>query len=287
LLDPHLRAKFINRAGRALLYVSDNTAAGNPHIAELIHDASKGGPYDTPPDGLKAYVSRRMSVIRAGDSLPVDVRLRDGLIVRSQCAVLPGGGRMLTYSNVTDLVRNAESLERLASTDGLTGLYNRRHFSILAQAEWTRFQRYGRPLSLLLLDIDHFKSVNDKCGHQFGDIVLAEIARVCHDAKRDSDILARMGGEEFALLLPETGRPDACNLAERLRQGVRDTVVRFADRATSVTVSIGAAEATLGTATFDILMTRADDALYDAKRNGRDRVVANAASPKKLELAAE
>ena len=167
----------------------------------------------------------------------------------------------------------AIDLGRLATTDGLTALFNRRHFDALARAEWARFQRYGRPLSLLLLDIDHFKSINDRFGHDAGDLVLKTIAETCKLTKRQTDVVARFGGEEFVLLMPETDDSAAEVAAERLRKTIQDHPHILTGENLQVTVSIGIAGATLSMAAFDVLLKRADEALYEAKRSGRNRVV--------------
>lgn len=103
--------------------------------------------------------------------------------------------------------QHVDDLKTLAAIDGLTGLYNRRHFEALSVAEWARFQRYLRPLSILIIDVDHFKAINDRFGHDVGDSALKIISNVCNSVKRDSDISARIGGEEFALLLPRPTKP--------------------------------------------------------------------------------
>jgi len=165
-------------------------------------------------------------------------------------------------------------LEILATTDGLTTLLNRRHFESLARVEWARFQRYGRPLSLMLLDIDKFKSVNDRFGHDTGDLVIKAVAHICKSTKRQPDVLARLGGEEFVLLLPETDEASAEIAAERLRKAVQDHPLSLPDGSTlQVTISIGLAGATLSMASFEVLLKRADEALYEAKRTGRNKVV--------------
>jgi diguanylate cyclase (GGDEF)-like protein len=164
-------------------------------------------------------------------------------------------------------------LEILATTDGLTSLLNRRHFESLSRVEWARFQRYGRPLSLLLLDIDKFKSVNDRFGHDAGDLVIKAVAHICKSTKREPDVLARIGGEEFVLLLPETDETAAGIAAERLRKAVEEHPLSLPDGATlQVTISIGLAGAALSMASFDVLLKRADEALYEAKRTGRNKV---------------
>jgi diguanylate cyclase (GGDEF)-like protein len=182
----------------------------------------------------------------------------------------------------------AADLKRLATTDGLTSLFNRRHFDALAQAEWMRFQRYGRPLSLLVIDVDKFKSINDRFGHDAGDLVLKAIAENCTAAKRETDVVARIGGEEFALLLPETNEAAAQIVAERLRLQIHSYSHVFPGEESQISVSIGVAGATLGMAAFEILLKRADEALYGAKRSGRNRVsTAPRNAVEKYQVAAE
>ena len=161
----------------------------------------------------------------------------------------------------------------LATTDGLTALSNRRHFEELARAEWARFQRYGRPLSLLLLDIDNFKSINDRFGHDAGDLVLKAVAFICKTTKRQIDVAARIGGEEFVLLLPETDEADAEIAAERLRKAIQIHTRTLPGENLEVTISIGVAGASQAMSGFEVLLKRADEALYEAKRTGRNRVV--------------
>src|SRR5262249_29296659 len=143
-----------------------------------------------------------------------------GSTVRFRCEALPAGGRFLSYTDVTDLVRHAEELERLATTDELTGIWNRRHFLALAEAPWTRFVHAREPLAVFVLDLDVFKSINDRFGHDVGDAVIEHVARLCGRLKRDSDILARFGGEEFVLLMPGTRGADAVAFAEELRRRI-------------------------------------------------------------------
>jgi diguanylate cyclase (GGDEF)-like protein len=168
--------------------------------------------------------------------------------------------------------RLAVDLGMLATTDGLTALFNRRHFDELARAEWARFQRYGRPLSLLL-DVDKFKSINDRFGHDAGDLVLKAVAHICQTTKRQIDVAARTGGEEFALLLPETDEAAAEVAAERLRKAIQIHTGALPGENLKVTVSIGVAGAALGMPAFEVMLKRADEALYEAKRSGRNRVV--------------
>jgi diguanylate cyclase (GGDEF)-like protein len=170
------------------------------------------------------------------------------------------------------------SLELLATTDGLTSVYNRRHFETLARIEWGRFHRYGRPLSLLALDVDNFKAINDRFGHEAGDLVLKAIADDCAVMRRETDIVARTGGEEFVLLLPETTDGAAEIVAERLRRQVEGHSQALPGQVLPgeeirISVSIGVAGATLDMPNFEALLKRADEALYQAQRDGRNRVV--------------
>jgi len=176
-----------------------------------------------------------------------------------------------TY-DITEL-KNAEAqLRELATTDGLTGLYNRRYFLELSTRELALSQRANRPTSLLMLDADRFKSINDTYGHDVGDIVLKTIAKVCRAKLRDVDIFGRMGGEEFAVFLPETNKEGAIYAAERLRRALAETPVVFAGGILSFTMSIGVATATDQTLDVESLLKQADIVLYAAKQKGRNRV---------------
>jgi diguanylate cyclase (GGDEF)-like protein len=169
--------------------------------------------------------------------------------------------------------QRANDLETLAALDWLTGLYNRRHFESLAQAELARSQRYLRPLSVLMIDIDHFKEVNDHFGHQAGDRVIRAISAVLVATKREGDVAARVGGEEFAVMLPETTEAAAVQMAERLREQLQLCPPIVAGEKLPITLSIGVAGATAKTAGIDMLLACADHALYEAKNAGRDRIV--------------
>lgn len=177
--------------------------------------------------------------------------------------------------DTSDALRSAnEELERLANTDALTGLANRRHFMDALARELDRSQRYDRPLSLILLDLDHFKRVNDTYGHAAGDSVLKATADVMRSVCRDVDLPARLGGEELAILLPETRTGGASALAERLRERLERWDHRDeADQPFTVTASVGVATREghdRGSA--DGFLQRADAALYRAKAGGRNRV---------------
>jgi diguanylate cyclase (GGDEF)-like protein len=155
----------------------------------------------------------------------------------------------------------------------MTGIYNRRHFLTLADREWTRGRRYGRPLSFLMIDIDYFKSINDGFGHQVGDQMIVHLANLARGCKRECDVLARLGGEEFALLLPETDLAQAQVVAERLRRELAANALVVGSRSIPATISIGVATSVAAMQDVSDLMKAADQALYDAKHAGRNRVV--------------
>lgn len=169
-------------------------------------------------------------------------------------------------------MRHAEELERLATTDDLTGLCNRRHFLALAEDERRRHAHKYKPLALLILDIDVFKSINDRFGHDVGDAVICHVANVCREELRGFDILARIGGEEFVTLLPDTTGEQAVMLAERVRQRLEASAFVVDGADVRVTASIGVSEGGAQSECIGDLMKRADQALYQAKREGRNRV---------------
>jgi len=279
LLDESLRARFINRASRELWGIAPALADSRPHFRDLMRNACNGGAFASPAAALDAYVEQRVELVRAGDETPLDLHLASGHTVRFRCEALPAGGRFLSYTDVTDLVRHAEALERLATTDELTGIWNRRHFLALAAAPWARFVRDRAPLAVLVLDLDVFKSINDRFGHDVGDAVIAHVAGLCGRLKRETDILARFGGEEFVLLMPDTRGSDALAFAEELRRRIEDEPLGVDTELLRITTSIGVAEADAAMASLGDLLKRADQALYDAKRDGRNRVRTRLPSP--------
>ncbi len=167
-----------------------------------------------------------------------------------------------------------DSLRKLAFRDGLTGLYNHRYFQEILEAELERSSRYNHPLSMILADIDHFKKVNDHFGHPAGDHVLKMVAEMLVSLVRRCDIVSRYGGEEFTIILPETGINSARILAQRIRRGIEQMHITYDDRKIPVTISCGIAstEVVNGNITRTELIERSDQALYRAKKSGRNRV---------------
>jgi diguanylate cyclase (GGDEF)-like protein len=176
---------------------------------------------------------------------------------------------------VRDWKRSEErtrDLRALATLDPLTNLYNRRQFETLARAELARCQRYMRPCSFLMIDIDHFKSVNDTFGHEMGDWILKMVATTLGSARRDADVVARFGGEEFVIMMPETTLEAAATVAEQIRSMVFANAMAVGESRLSVTISLGVSQATLNSPSIEAVLRHADRALYDAKQSGRNRV---------------
>jgi diguanylate cyclase (GGDEF)-like protein/PAS domain S-box-containing protein len=207
------------------------------------------------------------------DAFETRIRLADGSVhhVLLACSMLTVDGRACTITGVVDISRHKEveaHLDRLAATDPLTGLPNRTRFLEIARAEIERATRYQRAVTVMMFDLDHFKRLNDTHGHAAGDAALRAFAALCQATLRVNDVAARLGGEEFAAILPETTAANALTLAERLRSETE----RLAPEGQRLTVSIGIAEVRSGETSIDAALARADAALYAAKRAGRNRV---------------
>ncbi len=211
-----------------------------------------------------------------------DLGSRNGTLVNGQRIERTGlhdGDRILIGSTLLAFyVKDEQELSldqqllQMATTDGLTGLANRYYFLTVARREIERARRYQRDLSLIMLDLDHFKSINDTQGHAAGDMVLRQLARILVVTMREGDLIGRVGGEEFAILLPETALEGASATAERIRQRVSDHNFQFHGIDMHVTVSLGVAEFTYSYATREAFFEAADKALYEAKSKGRNCV---------------
>ncbi|RJP33650.1 MAG: diguanylate cyclase [Candidatus Omnitrophota bacterium] len=162
-------------------------------------------------------------------------------------------------------------LEKLSQKDALTGLLNRREFTRQLDREFKRALRYGKELSFALIDLDHFKKVNDTYGHLAGDEILRQVSRLCVNSMRDTDIVARFGGEEFAVLFPEQGEKGAMEAIERFRKQIEKEAMIFETQSISVTISAGVSALNRNTKDANDLIRKADAALYESKKNGRNQ----------------
>jgi diguanylate cyclase (GGDEF)-like protein/PAS domain S-box-containing protein len=210
-------------------------------------------------------------------------RRADGSQFWGSAMISPLPGRMdedpsqpaycMIIRDISDKRELSQSLRQAAYCDHLTGLYNRRAFFEAADLELARRKKAMRPVALIMLDADHFKAINDRLGHPAGDEVLRQLALAMRCVCRQVDILARVGGEEFAVLLPSVDLADAMAVAERLRAHVQQSPALYQDQHIAYTVSIGVAVMDDGVAGLESLLSRADQAMYSAKRLGRNRAV--------------
>jgi diguanylate cyclase (GGDEF)-like protein/PAS domain S-box-containing protein len=190
--------------------------------------------------------------------------------------LLDDHGKLVYYAaierDLTDHKRKQSRLEDMATTDGLTGLLNRQAFMQRAEKEYVRTRKYSRPLTVVMIDVDHFKSINDRYGHAVGDDVLRAMSKICQQSLRGSDVLGRVGGEEFVLLLPDTPQANAIYVAERMREQLEHAPIDIADLQINITASFGVATMRDDDDDFTTLLERADVAMYDAKHGGRNQV---------------
>nr|WP_297458323.1 diguanylate cyclase [uncultured Halomonas sp.] len=257
--------------------------AGNDHLLEgldseaLAHDASPVLER-IPEEDLTALMIAIERSVQRHTPLATQLRLRqpDGSLrwaaARAQPETCDDGGTLWhgVLLDISDQIAHETHLRELSDTDDLTGLANRRRLMQRLDEEMSRARRHGSVLTLLLLDLDHFKRVNDTWGHLKGDQVLREIAELCRQTLRHEDVVARFGGEELAILLPLTPLQDGLHLADRLRRIIAEH--DYGIHQGRVTASLGAAEYIDGDTT-DTLIERADRGLYAAKHEGRNRVV--------------
>lgn len=206
-----------------------------------------------------------------------EIELKDGRTLERHSTVLRGDddqylGRVWFLRDVTVQKESEAALLDLARHDPLTGMANRRFFFERANLEFVRSKRYQPPLSIAMMDIDHFKRINDEFGHAAGDEVLKSFCIASQRLVRKTDFCARIGGEEFAVLLPDTDLVGAVRLAERLRREVAKSTLLLSAGEINFTVSIGVATLRSADASLEDCLQRADHAMYRAKENGRNRV---------------
>jgi diguanylate cyclase len=270
------RCTFVNPTALSVLgFGREEVFAGRPH--ELFHHHHPDGspyPQDDCPvfatlkDGLRRDVEDAF-IRKNGEAFPVQITVTP----------MHEGGSIIGVAVVFQDIARRKAMEseltRLATTDSLTGVANRRRFLDQLEMELARIRRFGRAATLLMVDIDHFKKVNDTYGHAVGDTVLRHFAEISRQRLRRIDLFGRLGGEEFGILLPSTDGTGAWQFADRYRRKVAETPAPTIKGAIGFTVSIGIAEFDPGDPSPDSIMARADVALYRAKEGGRNRVEAS------------
>jgi diguanylate cyclase (GGDEF)-like protein/PAS domain S-box-containing protein len=259
----------MNRAGERLTgYTAQDVARIN--LTELVAPADRKRARELiakSADGEATPPFEVELVTKQGRSVPVEVSMR-AIVLDERPLGVQGIAR-----DVTERRRFEQQLVRLASHDPLTGLFNRRRFEDELQLQMSRARRTATTGTLLFIDLDHFKDVNDSLGHTAGDELLAEVSRLLSDQLQKTGIIARLGGDEFTAILPQTDHEEARRISEEILTRLRNAPFKVAGQAFSVTASIGIASiSTHGAFTADELLSQADAAMYQAKENGRNRV---------------
>jgi diguanylate cyclase (GGDEF)-like protein len=228
----------------------------------------------------EAYLARVRQLHDHPDQVDrCEITLKDGRTLERQSTMLRDRqqrslGRAWFFRDISAQKQHEAELIRLARYDALTGAANRRYFLERAEQECARSRRHQLPLSLMLVDLDHFKQINDQYGHAYGDEALKQFSAVVRACLRDSDLLARIGGEEFIVLMPSTALAGATLLAERLRVAMADQPLPIIDHLLPVRFSAGVTQFKGDDQDIDACLKRADKAMYRAKQSGRDRVEA-------------
>jgi diguanylate cyclase (GGDEF)-like protein len=269
-LDLLKRLKQLKTGGHVIIMTSHGTM-------DVAVNALTAGAYDflhKPFDDLELIVNvakRAMQsyvLVRERERLMATLKSRNEAMANLNKAFK---ALTVTLKNKNQALENLnEAFKAMAIRDDLTGLFNRRYFDEAIASEVVRATRYNRDLTLIFIDVDHFKNFNDEFGHQLGDAALKKISAILRDLVRETDIATRYGGEEFIVILPETSKQDAWAVAEKIRETVASTAIEGAPK--KITISAGVA--TLGQDGNNTaeLIGKADQAVYQAKRDGRDRV---------------
>jgi diguanylate cyclase (GGDEF)-like protein/PAS domain S-box-containing protein len=240
-------------------------------IGDCVAQLSRHGPHPPDSEAARQVIEARLRAHYRADGTPFEMQLGNRwFVIRENRTV--NGMTTLVRSEITHLKQIQDELERLATIDVLTELANRRHFVDQATRLLARCRDETTPAALLMFDIDRFKLINDRHGHATGDQALCRMGTLCREQLRPTDLVARWGGEEFVALLPRLTLDDATLVADRLRRTVAGTLIRTSGADVGFTISIGLVGCGPGE-TLEALINRADAALYDAKLQGRDRVV--------------
>ena len=261
VLDLEDHVVFINTMAAQILGQDPKTALGKP-ADRMLHAWSN--------EAYQGWLSGKVEVGVAYEGVMRHFRLTTSPLLDNAKEWI---GRMLVIYDITESKRLEDRLQQMAITDPLTGCFNRGYFMEQAEQIYHLAERYHHPLSAVMIDLDHFKQVNDRYGHAMGDRVLQRVTELCHKAIRRSDLFARYGGEEFVLLIPETGQVEAAEAAERIRAAIATVPIIAELPDLKITASIGVAGLeNVDGVSFEKLIDFADQAMYQAKAEGRNRV---------------
>ena len=274
VVDKSIACRYWNRQSEMLFNLPPGFVTQGIPMEQVIRQNARNGIYG--PGEIEDHVARRMAVIGTFQEHALEVACADGRSLRSMGAPVMTDGKpegiVLIQEDITERKNHQATLERLATTDHLTGLLNRRAFLDATEQEIRRAHRYGQSLTLLMIDVDHFKRINDTYGHPAGDEVLRRIAATCKTLLRDEDLTGRLGGEEFAITLVQAPLHAAVAVAERLRKTIGNLVIEHEGKTLTATVSVGVAEFGGSVGTLNGLISQADERLYAAKHAGRNQV---------------
>jgi len=272
-VDQQGMCTFVNPAALAILGFSKEELLGNRQHQIFHHHHEDGSAY--PEEDCPIYLTLRDGIQRQVEDAFIR---KNGEVFAVQLSVTPMhengqlvGGEVV-FQDIARRKAMEQELKRLATTDPLTGVANRRHFIEQFEMELARIKRFGKSAAFLMVDIDHFKNVNDSFGHAIGDTVLQHLAELSRRRLRRIDLFGRLGGEEFGILLPGTDGAKALQFAEHFRRHVADTPAQSSKGMIPFTISIGVAEFAPSDSASDSILARADVALYRAKEGGRNRV---------------
>lgn len=275
LYDKDDRLVLCNSKYREIYADSASLIVPGMKFEDIIRGGVKNGQYPDAAGCEEAWIAERLDMHK-NPGEPIEQQLPGDRWLSIQERRTSEGGRVGFRVDITKLKRQERELERLAWTDSLTGAMNRRRFMEQAENELNRARRHGCNVSLLVLDADNFKTINDRNGHAAGDSVLSGLVQRWKKTLRSHDMIGRIGGEEFVILLPEVDGNGALRTAERLRQSIAELPFEHEGQLIRATVSIGIAQCLPGD-TLAGMMKRADTALYQAKDTGRNRFVMSAA----------
>jgi diguanylate cyclase (GGDEF)-like protein len=260
-----------NERYREIYALSADLMVPGARFEDILRGGIARGQYPAAAGKEEEFIQMRLAAHRKGKA-PIQQELPDGRWIQVVERCTRDGGVVGFRTDITELKEREFALQRLATTDPLTGAMNRRRFLEAGESELRRAERYDAPISVALMDIDFFKRINDTHGHAAGDKVLRRLVEELNATLREHDLICRYGGEEFAVLFPETDEAAAEVAAERLRLAVEGLVVRTETGEVRPTVSIGGTQADPHGDSLESALSRADVALYEAKNGGRNRV---------------